>query len=189
MKRSMLWLSVVYWLSSASALTAQGFYPDFALVVQLPSFETFMTNLGDSTIRVDGYQITSASGSLSPTGWVRLGASGPEGEAALGPGVSQFFAANPNINSLSELNPISSATWQSGQSWSIGFPFNTLDPTTVRDALFHFSSPNGLVLTGGTVVPPGELFRAALLVIPEPATLVILSLGVTPVFARRRKFE
>jgi hypothetical protein len=174
----MLWLSIAFGLNTVSTLTAQEFYPDFALVVQLPSYETFMTNLGDSPIRVDGYQITSVSGSLNPSGLARLGASGPEGVAALGPGVSQFFAANPSNNSLSELNPISSATWQPGQSWSIGFPFNSGDPNFVRDAVFRFSSDDGLVLTGGTVVPPSVLARAAFLVIPEPSNCVLCLVAV-----------
>ena len=144
-----------------------------------------MTNLGDSPIRVDGYQIASESGSLSPDDWVRLGSSGPEIVAALGPGADQFFAANPNVNSLAELNPFSSATWQPGQSWSIGFPFNSNDPNFVLDAVFRFSSPDGLVLTGGTVVPPSELFPAAFLVIPEPSSGVLCLLAAVGIVAFR----
>ena len=162
-------------------------YPDFALVVQLPSYETFMTNLGDSPIRVDGYQIASASGSLSPNDWVRLSSSGPEIVTALGPGADQFFAANPNVNSLAELNPFSSATWQPGQSWSIGFPFNSNDPNFVLDAVFRFSSPDGLVLNGSTVVPPSELFPAAFLVIPEPSSSMLCLLAATGIFLRRHR--
>ena len=112
MKRVALSLCLLLGLNTVSTVAAQDFYPDFALVVELPSYETFLTNLGDLPIRVDGYQIASGSGSLSPDGWVRLGTSGPEIVAALGPGADQFFAANPNVNSLAELNPSSSATWQ-----------------------------------------------------------------------------
>jgi hypothetical protein len=170
MNRLLLLLGLLFALSAASPLNGQDFYPDFALMVQLPSYETFLTNLGDSPVRVDGYQITSAAGSLSPTGWARLGSAGPAVVTALGPGATQFFAANPSKNSLSELNPVSSATWQPGQSWSIGFPFNSQAPNFIRDAVFRFSSPDGLVLTGGTVIPPGQLSLAAFLVIPEPSS-------------------
>ena len=177
--------SLVLGLFAISHSSAQDFYPDFALVVQVPSYETFLTNLGDSPIRVDGYQITSVSGSLNPSGWARLGAAGPEVVTALGAGANQFFAANPSKNSLSELNPISSASWQPGQSWSIGFPFNSHDPNFVRDAVFRFASPDGLVLTGGTVVPPGELSRAAFLVIPEPPSGAVCLIAVLAILACR----
>jgi hypothetical protein len=174
MYRAVLLLCILLGPNAVSTVTAQGFFPDFALAVQLPSYETFIANLGDTPIRVDGYQITSTSGSLSPGGWKRLGSSGPEAVAALGPGAAQFFAANPTANSLTELNPISSATWQPGQFWSIELPFNTRDLDSVRNTVFRFSSPDGIVLTGGTVVPPGQLFPAALHVVPEPSSVLLM---------------
>jgi hypothetical protein len=167
-------ISLLVGLSAVSPATAQDFFPGFALVVELPSYEAFLTNLGDSPIKVDGYQITSESASLSPDGWARLGSSGPEIMAALGPGADQFFAANPNANSLAELNPSSSATWQPGQSWSIGFPFQSNDPNFLLDAVFRFASPDGLVLTGGTVIPPSVLSLAAVMVIPEPTAVAVV---------------
>jgi hypothetical protein len=157
---------------------AQEFYPDFALVVQLPSYEAFLTNLGGSPIRVDGYAVASASGSLSVAGWAPLDSAGPEIVAALGPGADGFVTANPSQTSLAELNPFGSASWQPGQSWSIGFPFDSADPEFVLDAVFRFASPDGLVLTGGTVVPPGDLYPAALVVVPEPSTLALVAAGV-----------
>jgi len=183
MNRSVRSLCVLLGLSAVSTAAAQDFYPDFALVVQLPNYESFLTNLGGSPIRVDGYQISSKSGSLKSDGWVRLGSSGPAIVAALGPGADQFFTANPNVNSLTELNPFSSATWQPGQSWSIGFPFHSADPNFVLDAVFQFSSPDGFVLTGGTVVPPSRLSPAALLVVPEPSSGVLCLLAVVGIVA------
>jgi hypothetical protein len=185
MKRTLTSLCFLFALNAASTITAQGFYPDFALVVQLPSYETFLTNSGSSALRVDGYQITSQSGSLNPAGWVRLGQSGPAVVAALGSGADQFFSANPSANSLTELNPLGSATWPPGRSWSIGFPFNTNFPNAARDAVFRFSSPDGFVLTGGTVVPPGVLFPAALVVIPEPSSGALCVLAIGGLFALR----
>jgi len=179
MKKFVLLLPcILFGVSGVSPVTAQDFYPDFALVVQLPSHEAFLTNLGDSPIRVDGYAITSTSGSLRPAGWAPMDSAGPEIVAALGPGADGFFTANPSQTSLAELNPLSSATWQAGQSWSIGFPFKTDDPNFVLDAVFKFASPDGLVLTGGTVVPPGQLALAALVAVPEPPTLALAAAAV-----------
>ena len=86
MKRVVVSLCFLIWPNAVATVTAQDVYPDFALVVQLPSYETFMTNLGDSPIRIDAYLITSQSGSLSPSGWKRLSSAGPEIVEALGPG-------------------------------------------------------------------------------------------------------
>jgi hypothetical protein len=183
MKRAVFSLCFLLWLNAVSTVAAQGFYPDFALVVQLPSYETFMTNLGDSPIRIDGYSITSQSDSLSLTGWVRLAASGPDAVAALGPGVSQFETANPTTSSLFEVNPISSATWQPGQSWSIGFPFDSNDPNFLLDAELVISSPDGLLLTGGTVVTSPDLALASLIVVPEasgPGDLTAMAPSMRP---------
>jgi hypothetical protein len=99
-----------------------------------------------------------------------LAASGPDAVAALGPGVSQFWSANPTTTSLFELNPISSATWQPGQSWSIGFPFSSDDPNFLLDAELVISSPDGLLLTNGTVVFSPEQALASLVVVPEPSS-------------------
>ena len=186
MKRVALLLCCLFGLIAVSTAAAQDVYPDFALIVQLPTYETFLTNLGDSPLRVDGYQITSQSGSLSPGGWVRMGSSGSAIVAALGPGADQFFSANPSANHLAELNPLSSATWQPGQSWSIGFPFNSTDLNLVGETAFHFSSPDGFVL-GVTVVPPGQLFPATFHVVAEPSRgelCLLAAIGIL-IFARR----
>ena len=169
MTRVVLSFCFLMWVNAVSTVAAQGVYPDFALVVQLPSYETFMTNLGDSPIRVDGYFISSQSGSLSPSGWKRLSSSGPEIVEALGPGADQFFDVRATSNELAELNPLSSAIWQPGQSWSIGFPFNS-DVLGIADAVFEISSPDGLLLTGGTVVTSPERAQVALVVVPEPSS-------------------
>jgi hypothetical protein len=167
MKHVMFSLWFLIWLNAVYTVVAQGFYPDFALVVQLPSYETFMTNLGDSPIRVDGYFISSPSGSLSPSGWKRLSSSGPEIVEALGQGADQFFSVPATATELAELNLAGSATWQPGQSWSIGFPFNS-DVVGFADAVFEIASPDGLLLTSGTVVSSHERALAAL-VVPEPS--------------------
>jgi hypothetical protein len=68
-----------------------------------------------------------------------------------------------------ELNPVGSATWQPGQSWSIGFPFDSDDPGFVLDAEFEFSSPDGFTQVGGTVISEYALGRAAFLLVPDLA--------------------
>ena len=187
MKRVLVLLCFLSAVNAVSTVAAQDFYPDFALVVQLPSYETFLMNLGASPIRVDGYQITSASGSLRPEGWVRMSSGGPEIVAALGPGADQFFAANPTVSSLAELNPTGSATWQPGQSWSIGFPFDSENPAFALDPVFRFSSPDGFVVPGGTVVLPGDLGLAAVLVIPEPTSALLMVFGIGAAYWRTHR--
>jgi hypothetical protein len=142
-----------------------------------------MTNLGNSPIRIDAYFISSPSGSLSPSGWNRLSSSGPEIVAALGPDADQFLALSAGVNVLAEGNLTSSATWQPGQSWSIGFPFNS-DVVGFVDAVFEISSPDGLLLTGGAVVTSPDLAPAALLVVPEPsggALCLLMALGISTI--------
>ena len=186
MKPFMLLPCLLFGFNLSSPARAEDLYPNFALVVHVPSYEAFLTNLGDAPIRVDGYAILSASGSLNPAGWAPMDSAGPEIVAALGPGADGFFLANPSQTSLAELNPLSSATWQPGQSWSIGFPFNSADPDFVFDTVFKFASPDGLVLTGGTVVPPSQLALAALLAVPEPSSLLLAALATAGLFWRRR---
>ena len=86
MKRATLFLCLVFGVSSVATASEEDFYPDFALVVHVPSYEAFLTNLGDSPIRVDGYAITSTSGSLSPVGWAPMDSAGPDIVAASAPG-------------------------------------------------------------------------------------------------------
>jgi hypothetical protein len=184
MKRALVLLCLSSALSAVSTVDAQDFYPDFALVVQLPSYETFLTNLGDAPIRVDSYRITSVSGSLNPGGWASLDSAGPGIVDALGPEADQFdVVAALTPQHLMELNPVGSATWQPGQTWSIGFPFDSDNPDFVLDAVFQFSSPDGFTLSGGTVVPPLELAPAAFLVIPEPPTGMLCVLAAVGILA------
>jgi hypothetical protein len=175
MKRGVIWLCVLTWPNAVATVAAQGFYSDFALVVQLPSYETFLTNLGNSPIRIDAYFMTSQSGSFSPNGWKPLSSAGPEVVESLGPGADQFFAVTATATALAELNPASSATWHPGQSWSIGFPFNSNVPL---DAELEISSPDGLLLTGGAVVFSPERALAAVQVVPEPSSGVYCRLAV-----------
>jgi hypothetical protein len=170
MKRLLVLLCFLSALSAVATVDAQDFFADFALVVQRPSYETFLTNLSDSPIRVDSYRITSESGSLSPGGWASLDSAGPETVATLGPEADQFdVVAGITPQNLMELNPVGSATWQPGQSWSIGFPFDSADPEFALDAVFRFSSPDGFTQVGGTVIEPYGLGQAVFLVVPDLA--------------------
>jgi hypothetical protein len=171
-------------LIAAAPANSQAIYPDFALVVQVPGYEAFLKNVGASPIRVDGYGLESASGSLNPAGWATLDAAGPAIIAALGPGADGFTMANSTSTHLIELNLFSSATWQPGQSWSIGFPFKSSDPGFVFDAKLIFTSPDGLVLTGGVVAPPQTFVTAAVTVIPEPSALALVAVILVS-FGRR----
>jgi hypothetical protein len=67
------------------------------------------------------------------------------------------------------LNLAGSATWQPGQSWNLGFPFNS-DVLGFADTVFEIASPDGLLLTSGAVVPARERAQAAFRVVPEPSS-------------------
>ena len=182
MKPFMLLPCIMFVFNFSPLARAEDFYPNFALVVHLPSYEPFLTNLGDVPIRVDGYAILSASGSLRVAGWAALDSAGPQIVAARRSRGGRVRDSQPGPNvSMAELNPLSSATWQSGQSWSIGFPFDTAAPDFFFDAVFKFASPDGLVLTGGTVVPPSQLARAALLAVREPSSLLLMLIAARAV--------
>jgi hypothetical protein len=183
MRRVVHWLCFLISMNAVSTVSAQGFYPDFALVVQLPSYEVFLTNLGNEPVRIDYYQITSPSSALGPSGWKSLSSAGPEIVAALGPGADQFLTLSAGANELVEGNLASAATWQPGQSWSIGFPFHSDVPDFPLDAAFHISSPDGLLLNSGTVVFSPERAPAALLVISEPSSGVLCLLAVAGISA------
>ena len=177
MKRTLASLCLLSALSASGPAVAQEFYADFALVVEVPSYEAFLTNLGDAPIRVDSYRISSLSASLSVNGWDSLdSANGPAIVAALGPGADQFDVGGAvSPSQLVEFNNLGSATWQPGQSWSIGFPFHTADPEFELDPVFEFSSPDGLFLSGGTFIPGGQqtFVVATFQVVPEPTTLLL----------------
>ena len=99
--KSVLFLSCLLGgLNVVTPVTANDFYPGFALVVQLPSHEAFLKNLGGSPIRVDGYAIDSASGSLNVASWAPLDSAGPEIVAALGPGADGFLSGQPKSKHL-----------------------------------------------------------------------------------------
>ena len=184
----MLLPCILFGINKVSPIAAEDFYPDFALVIHVPSYEAFLTNLGDSSIRIDGYAITSRVGITQPCSLGALNSAGPEIVAALGHGADGFFMSNPTQSSLAEFNLLGSATWQPGQSWSVGFPFELDDPNFSLDAVFRFSSPNGLVLTGGTVGSARRIFPGGGAGGPEPSTLLLttFSVAITSCLWQRR---
>jgi hypothetical protein len=99
-----------------------------------------------------------------------LSSAGPEIVAALGPGADQFGTLSESAVELIEANFPSSATWQPGQSWSIGFPFNPDVLGGALDAVFRISSADGLLLPSGTVVSSEEEALGALVVVPDPSS-------------------
>lgn len=88
-----------------------------------------------STVTFDGYQITSASGSLVPdpsnlplSKWDSLASQGLPG----------WDPVQPSTSNLSELNLTSSVTLTPGQTLSLGYAFNT---TGTEDLLWGYSVP------------------------------------------------
>src|SRR5262245_61075469 len=97
------------------------------LDIQLGTLETFISNFTGAAVPIDGYQIASPIGILDPVDWNSIADSAVSNPASvsatLGSGALSFIEAAPTVNSLSELDVVSSGTWQHTTRWSIGYPF------------------------------------------------------------------
>jgi hypothetical protein len=152
------------------------------LEIKLADLKTWISNNTASVISADGFQISSASGILDPVDWRSIAdaaASDPAAvSAALGSGALSFIEFQSSSHNLSELDPISMATWQPGTRWSIGFPFGT------SVSQFHSRAFDG---TFEYTAPAGGVFAAPIHLIPEPASIslaVAATIGL--LFTRRR---
>jgi MYXO-CTERM domain-containing protein len=86
---------------------------------------------------IKGYDITSASGSLSVADWTSFQDTGNAGP--------NWFEANPSANNLSELNLLSSTSFTTGVQVLLGDILANVDS---RDLVFKFATTDGEVLEG-----------------------------------------
>ncbi len=116
--------------------------PKLSLVVEVPTYQAFLTNIGHSSISMRAYSITSVSESMNYDGWAPLAnVSDQELIDAFGPDAPGFVSLTLPGNALdvSEANLGSGlAVFEPGQSWSIGFPFASNAPNFVADAVFEY---------------------------------------------------
>jgi hypothetical protein len=95
---------------------------EVTLTVDPVSGEAILTNTSDFALHLDGYSISSASGSLNPDGWESLDFQLPLG----------WIASNPTEFALSELMPEGTMALQPGQSFELGLLFNALGTTDLE---------------------------------------------------------
>ena len=174
-------IAVALVLLAATAARAQ----TLSLEIHLGNLETWISNNTAVVISSDGYQISSASGILDPVNWQSIDDSATSSpaalSAALGSGALSFIEVSPTSNNLTEFDLASTATWQPGTRWSIGFPFGTSPghfQSRPFDARFEYTAAFGGVSTGSIEF------------IPEPACLtfaVTALLGIA--FTRRRRLR
>ncbi len=134
--------------------------------VVVPSAPTILqinTTTGSATIvggdviseTINGYDISSALGNLSPTGNVGLSFSkpnpvdGPDGDSIVGNSLGENWQlASSNSNLFSEFFLDGSSTFVSTRSESLGKIFNPATPIANRDVKFTYSTTFGDVVEG-----------------------------------------
>ena len=136
-----------------------------------------LTNVSGSALNVDLYEIWSTGGNLDPVNWLSINDAviadvvGVMG--ALGAGALSFGELSATVNLLADGNLSGSALFQDGAAWSIGQP---IDPgTAIGDLTFYYTKPG----------VAGDKFLGN--IVPEPATLALLSLGGLLALVRRRR--
>jgi hypothetical protein len=129
-----------------------------------------LRNLSQSAIRIDGYEIDSLSGSLSPQGWVSL--DDLEGDP---PGVGWEEVAGASANAIAESSPTGMLIVGPGQSVGLGMAFDVLKG--YRDLRLFYTTPTGSHI-------PGELNYV---VIPEPHGIGLALAAAIGVASPRRR--
>ncbi len=112
-----------------------GAHNTLVLVVDPASGESVLQNQSSFSATIDGYTISSASGSLSTAAWQSLQDGGAAG----------WQEANPTANNLSELNPTGDRLFTAGLLVDLGAPFNLAGQ---RDLTLEFHLTNGETLIG-----------------------------------------
>ncbi len=129
-----------------------GPHNNVVLIVDPDTGEAAIQNQSQFDVDIDGYLITSESGSLDPAGWTSFGDSGQSG----------WTEANAADNHIGELN-LSGSRYLAGESSALGIgtPFDFNDAGVQQDLEFEFHLASGETMTG--VVEYGALPPAGLL--------------------------
>jgi hypothetical protein len=129
-----------------------------------------LRNPSQTAIRIDGYEVDSLSGALSPQGWVSL--DDLEGDP---PGVGWEELGGASANAISESNPTGMLIVGPGQSVGLGMAFDVLKG--YRDLRLFYTTPVGSHI-------PGELNYV---VVPEPQGLGLILAAAIAAASRRRR--
>lgn len=110
---------------------------NLVLVVDPTTGASVLQNQSTFTIDLDGYEVTSDSGSLNSAGWSSLEDNVSEG--------GWVEIGSPTSNLLAELNADGARTLASGDQLSLG---NLFTPAAMEDLVLEFSLATGEVIAG-----------------------------------------
>jgi hypothetical protein len=121
-------------------------YNNLVLVVDPATGNARMENQSVLTVGIDGYKITSASGSLRTANgqWNSLDDQNIAG--------GDWRESNPTANQLIELKPTTSATMTGGVGFNLGSAFKTVATGGTQDLAFQYLFPGDTEFRNGVVV-------------------------------------
>jgi hypothetical protein len=120
-------------------------YNNLVLVVDPTTGNARMENQSALTVAIDGYKVTSASGSLRPLAgqWNSLD------DQNVGGG--DWRESNPTVNQLVELKPTASTTMTGGLGFNLGAAFKTVASGGTQDLTFQYLFPGDTEFRNGVV--------------------------------------
>lgn len=134
-------VSVLDW--DSKAFFADLHAPKLTLTVNRETGGVMIQNGTGGAVAIDGYSISSPSGSLSVAGWHSLQDQGN----------AQWQEANPHAMQLNEINPLGSLTINGAATLQLGSPFVSSAATLPQalnqdDIAFEYTTPSGDIRNG-----------------------------------------
>ena len=121
-------------------------FNDLVLVVDPTSGAARLENQSNLSVGIDGYKISSASGSLLPAdgNWSSLDDQGAAG--------GDWRESNPTVNQLVELKPSGEAELSGETGFNMGSLFKTTAAGGTQDLIFEYLFPDDAAFREGVVV-------------------------------------
>ncbi len=121
-------------------------FNNLVLVVDPASGATRLENQSNLGVDIDGYKITSASGSLLPANgnWNSLDDQNVAG--------GDWRESNPTVNQLVELKPSGESLFSGGTNFNMGSLFKTTAAGGTQDLIFEYLLPDESEFHDGVVV-------------------------------------
>jgi hypothetical protein len=113
---------------------------DMTLFVDPATGQAQMRNASGFSVSIEGYDILSASGTLTPAGWVSLHDH---------PGETNWLEANPQATGISELKTQGVEAFNGGKAFNLGQIFA---PSGAQDLVFQYYAAGATTPTVGRVV-------------------------------------
>jgi hypothetical protein len=178
MTRTRILVVLIGVMTLVQAASVLGASPALKLLIDTDTNEAWIENVSATAVTVYGYEIRSIGGNLDPAGWESIAdaeVTRPgDVTSQLGAAALSFHEGGANSGLyLGEASFIGEAVFQPGAPWSIGQP---VLEASIADLAFTYLGPADVNPQSGGI----EL-------VPEPATLSLLSLGGLAVLRRRKR--